>query len=108
MNLYVKNLDEAVTEDMIRQEFASCGAIVSCRIMKDEKTEQSKGFGFVCFTSQDEAQKACNEMNGRMMLGKPIYVAVAQRKESRHQMLTNQMQQRIQQRQNVIIYPFIL
>lgn len=102
VNLYVKNLDETVTEETLRQEFATCGSIVSCRIMKDEKTDLSKGFGFVCYSSPDEATKAVTEMNGKMIASKPIYVALAQRKEARHQLLANQMQQRNQMRMQAV------
>ena len=44
---------------------------------------KSKGFGFVCFSNADEATKAVGELNGRMVHDKPLYVALAQRKDVR-------------------------
>ena len=56
------------------------GNITSAKIMVDEKGN-TKGFGFVCFSSPDEATKAVTEMNGRIIVSKPLFVALAQRKE---------------------------
>ncbi|KAJ0422498.1 hypothetical protein BJY00DRAFT_280264 [Aspergillus carlsbadensis] len=58
---------------------------------------KSKGFGFVCFSSPDEASKAVTEMNQRMVNGKPLYVALAQRKDVRR----SQLEASIQARNNI-------
>ena len=90
VNLYVKNLDDSVTDDMLRDEFATMGTITSARVMKDMKDGRSRGFGFVCFSSPEEATRAVNEMNGKIIANKPIFVALAQRREVRRAQLEAQ------------------
>ena len=51
---------------------------------------RSKGFGFVCFTCQSDATKAVSEMNNRIIGAKPLYVALAQRKDERKMHLISQ------------------
>jgi polyadenylate-binding protein len=55
---------------------------------------KSKGFGFVCFSNPDEASKAVSEMNQKMINGKPLYVALAQRKDVRKNQLEASIQAR--------------
>lgn len=93
INLYVKNIDELIDDAKLREEFQPFGVITSAKVMTDEKGV-SKGFGFVCFSNPDEATKAVTEMNGRIINGKPLYVALAQRKEARRAQLAAQIHSR--------------
>ena len=87
VNLYVKNLDDSVTDDTLRDEFSSMGTITSARVMRDLKTGISRGFGFVCYSTPEDATRAVNEMNGKILCGKPIFVALAQRRDVRRAQL---------------------
>lgn len=104
VNLYIKNLDDDVEDEKLRNEFEPFGVITSAKVMRNDNGT-SKGFGFVCFSSPEEATKAVAEMNNKMMGSKPLYVSLAQRREVRRQQLENQIMQRnnirIQQQQAV-------
>uniref|UniRef100_A0A8C9RED7 Polyadenylate-binding protein n=1 Tax=Scleropages formosus TaxID=113540 RepID=A0A8C9RED7_SCLFO len=93
VNLYVKNLDDGLDDERLRKEFSPFGTITSAKVMM--KGGRSKGFGFVCFSSPEEATKAVTEMNGRIVATKALYVALAQHKEERQAHLTNQYMQRL-------------
>ncbi|XP_029468997.1 polyadenylate-binding protein 1-like isoform X2 [Rhinatrema bivittatum] len=71
VNLYVKNLDDGIDDDKLRREFSPYGTITSAKVMTE--SGHSKGFGFVCFSSPEEATKAVTEMNGRIPPSRAFY-----------------------------------
>jgi len=97
INLYIKNLEDEINEERLKKEFSAFGTIKSARIMVDDK-ENSRGFGFVCYTTPDEAQRAINEMNCRILQGctKPLYVALHEPKEIRRHKLLQRHNSRTQ------------
>jgi polyadenylate-binding protein len=94
VNLYVKNIDDDVDDDKLREMFEPFGTISSTKVMRDQKSGASRGFGFVCFASPDEATKAVTTMNGKISGTKPMFVALAQPREVRRRQLEMQFAQR--------------
>lgn len=92
VNLYIKNLDDTIDDERLKTEFSPFGNITSAKVMRDEKGN-SRGFGFVCFSSSDEATKAVSDMNSKILVSKPLYVALAQRREVRRAQLEAQHRQ---------------
>jgi polyadenylate-binding protein len=86
-NLYVKNLPDVVDDERLRDMFSPYGPILSCVVQKDTATTMSKGFGYVAFKTKEAADKAIAEMNGKLMDGKPLYVAFHQTAEQRRRQL---------------------
>lgn len=62
-NLYMKNLDADVSEDLLREKFSEFGRIVSLAIAKDENGS-CKGFAFVNFDNPEDAKRATEALNG--------------------------------------------
>ncbi|KAJ3705547.1 hypothetical protein LUZ61_009252 [Rhynchospora tenuis] len=96
-NLYMKNLDEDIDEELIRLKFCQFGPIVSVMIKRDD-SGISKGFGFVCFENADSAKKAVETMNGLQLGNKTLYVSKAQKKAEREQFLLSQKEERLKER----------
>ncbi|XP_024029005.1 polyadenylate-binding protein 2 isoform X1 [Morus notabilis] len=91
-NLYIKNLDDSISDDKLKELFYQFGTITSCKVMRDPNGI-SRGSGFVAFSTPEEASRALVEMNGKMIVSKPLYVALAQRKEDRRARLQAQFSQ---------------
>ncbi|KAF4743123.1 Protein phosphatase PP2A regulatory subunit B [Perkinsus olseni] len=82
VNLYVKNLGEDVDDAELKRMFEPFGTITSVKVMTDEKGV-SRGFGFVCFSTHEEATKAVTDMHLKLIGGKRLYVGMHEKREQR-------------------------
>ena len=80
MNIYVGNLSPEMTEDELRQAFEAFGQVESGSILRDRASGEARGFGFVRMASNNEAQTAITEMNGKELGGRAINVAEGRQK----------------------------
>lgn len=74
MNIYVGNLSYRASEEDVRQAFSSHGQVDSVKIIMDRETGNSKGFGFVEMSSDDEAKAAIESMNGQEFMQRKMVV----------------------------------
>lgn len=81
--LYVGNLPYSFTEGTLNDLFAQVGAVESCRLITDRDSGRSKGFGFVEMSSEEEAEKAISELNGKEVEGRALTVNEARPQEPR-------------------------
>ncbi len=81
--LFVGSLSYDVTQSQLEELFAGVGTVESATLITDKFSGQSKGFGFVEMSSDAEAQKAIDELNGKEVSGRNIVVNEAKPREER-------------------------
>ena len=74
MNIYVGNLSYEVTEEDLKEAFGAFGAVDTVKVIKDNYTGRSKGFGFVEMPAKAEAQSAIEGLNGKDLKGRSLNV----------------------------------
>ncbi len=74
MKLYVGNLPHSYNEQDLKNVFSEYSSVVSCKLIIDRDTGRSKGFGFVEFSSKDEANQAIEALNGTDAGGRALVV----------------------------------
>ncbi|HEX5744380.1 MAG TPA: RNA-binding protein [Candidatus Saccharimonadales bacterium] len=82
--LYVGGLSYSVNDDQLREMFEAAGKVESAQVIVDRFSSQSKGFGFVEMGTEEEAQSAIKELNGKEIGGRPIVVNAARPQEKRN------------------------
>ena len=81
--LYVGNLSYQVDSSELEQLFSQYGQVSSAQIINDRETGRSKGFGFVEFSSDSEADAAIEALNGQEHNGRALTVNEARPREER-------------------------
>ena len=72
--LYVGNLPHSANQQTLQDTFSQCGTVDSVNVITDRNTGQSRGFGFVEMSSDWQAQKAIQELNGSSLNDREIIV----------------------------------
>lgn len=83
MKLYVGNLPWKVRDNDLKKMFETYGTVEDAIVIQDKRTGRSKGFGFVTFSSEDDAKKALAEMAGKEVEGRALTVNEARPMEQR-------------------------
>ncbi|MEE8494718.1 MAG: RNA-binding protein [Nitrospirales bacterium] len=81
--LYVGSLPFSTTEQELSELFAPHGTVQSAKVITDRYTGQSRGFGFVEMSTDDEAQKAITTLNGTQLGSRTLVVNEAKPQEKR-------------------------
>ena len=79
--LYVGNLSYSITESELRALFEECGTVQELVLITDKPTGRPKGFGFVTMGTQEEADQAISQLNGKMVGGREMKVNKARPRE---------------------------
>ncbi|MBN2693809.1 RNA-binding protein [bacterium] len=83
IQIYAGNLAYKMTEDGLRKLFEEYGNVTFVKIVKDRDTNQSKGYGFIEMSDQNDADSAIEALNGTEVLGRTIKVNIARPKTTR-------------------------
>jgi RNA recognition motif-containing protein len=81
--LYVGGLPYSTTEQQLSELFSQQGSVTSAKVITDKFTGQSRGFGFVEMSTEEEAQKAISALNGTQLDGRTMTVNEAKPQEKR-------------------------
>ena len=81
--IYVGGLPYSATEQQLNDLFAAHGTVESARVVTDKFTGQSRGFGFVEMSTDEEAKTAIQKLNGTQMDGRTLTVNEAKPQEPR-------------------------
>ena len=81
--IFVGGLNWDATDDDLRETFGECGAITDAVVVNDRDTGRSRGFGFVTYSSDEEAKAAVEKFDGQDFMGRKLTVNEARQREER-------------------------
>lgn len=81
--LFVGSLAWATTDDSLQAHFATVGTVASAKVVTDRDSGRSRGFGFVEFDDDKEADAAVEKLNNSELDGRTITVNEARPKEDK-------------------------
>ncbi len=76
-NIYVGNLSYDITEKQLEELFRQHGEVISVKIITDQYSGKSKGFGFIEMTNSNEAETAIQQIDGKQVLNRNLKVNIA-------------------------------
>lgn len=79
--IFVGNLSWKTSEEDLKAHFEQYGEVLSAKIVTDKATGRSKGFGFVEMADDESAAIAIQELNGKLLLDRPLRLSPAQERE---------------------------
>lgn len=79
--LHIGGLSWDTGEASLRQAFEPCGNVREVKVITDRETGRSRGFGFVTFSTGEEAQEAIRRMDGAELDGRSVKVSIAQERQ---------------------------
>ncbi|MCS7062216.1 MAG: RNA-binding protein [Anaerolineae bacterium] len=81
--LYVGNLSYSTTDETLRAFFATAGNVKETEVVMDRQMGRSKGFGFVEMMTEEEAKRAKEMLDGKILDSRPLRIDFAKPKENR-------------------------
>ena len=98
-NIFIKGLEKSIDSQALYDTFSCLGKVLSCKVVCDANN-QSKGFGYVHFESEDAASNAINRLNGKLLNGKKVFTGKFIPQTQRQK----QLEERFQKLEGVNLY----
>ena len=81
MRIYIGNLNYRLRTEELKNEFLPYGEVVGAKIVRDQETKRSKGFGFVEMVNEADGLRAIEALNGHELKGRKMIVTQAKPRE---------------------------